>query len=215
MKRVIVAISLAGLVGLGFILGTPGADGTTPPEPPFRTDRDRSDAYALRLEALLAEGNPPAVAEEIARREFDDGTGTECLTHKIVLYYCANGSLTRVLKRINSSCLEAVGAIAGCTPLVCPPGWAPPAPCPLMPCPSPKVPMVDTVVDWQCAGLPSSVDCVWMYPVSTAPSWTPCTGILECDCFPLLAVDCASLVVECRNPASPRNAQGECPDCGD
>jgi hypothetical protein len=90
-----------------------------------------------------------------------------------------------------------------------------PAPCPLMTCPSPKVPMVDTVVDWQCAGLPSAVDCVWMYPVSTAPSWTPCTGILDCDCFPMLAVDCASLVVECRNPASPRNAEGECPDCGD
>ena len=82
MKRVIVAISVAGLVGLGFILGTPGADGTTPPEPPFRTDRDHSDAYALRLEALLEEGNPPAVAEEIARSQLN-GIKAACNIEKL------------------------------------------------------------------------------------------------------------------------------------
>jgi hypothetical protein len=181
---------------------------------PFRTDRDRSDAYALRIEDLIEEGTPAAVAEDIAPAEFDDGTGTECLTHTIVLYYCFDGQVTRVLKRINSACLEAIGGTAGCTPLVCPPGWAPPAPCPLMPCPAPKVPMLDTLVDPTCAGLPSSVLCLWMYPASTAPSWTPCMGILGCGCFPDIASDCAGLVIECRNPASPRNAEGECPDCG-
>ena len=183
-------------------------------DPPFRTDRNRSDAYALRIEELLGEGTPASIAEDIARVEFDDGTGTECLTHTIALYYCIDGQVTRVLKRINSACLEAIGATPGCTPLVCPPGWAPPAPCPLMPCAAPKVPMADTLVDPTCAGLPGSVLCVWMYPLATTPSWTPCTGILGCGCFPEIASDCAGLTIECRNPASPRNADGECPDCG-
>ena len=214
MKRAILTLALLGLAATAFVLVGPNAESVPMSDPPFRTDRDRSDAYALRIEELLANGTPADTAELIAHTEFDDGSGVDCLTHTIAIFYCVDGQLARVLKRINSACLEAPGAESGCTPLVCPPGWAPPAPCPLMQCNPPKVPMLDTFADWTCAGLPSSVDCVWMYPISTTPSWTPCTGILGCDCFPEIATNCANLTIECRNPASPRNSEGECPDCG-
>lgn len=215
MKPSAPVIILIAIAAAALFVATRGADGTAEPEPPFRTDRDRSDPFALRVEDLMQDGTPAAIAEEIALREFDDGMGTACLTHTVALLYCVDGKLNRVLKRLHSSCLEALGGTSGCTPLVCPPGWTGPTPWPtVMPCPAPLVPMVDTMVDWNCAGLPSSVGCVWMFPTSTTPSWTPCDGILGCSCFPLLVTDCAALTIECRNPSNPRNSEGECPDCG-
>ena len=220
-----VGVAVLGAVPVAFLAGLAhgaGDDspGGPPADPPVRTDRERCDPFALRVEDLVAEGQTREIAEEIAAQEFSDGSGVDCLTHTIAVYYCVNGQINRVLRRVNSLCLESFGGSSGCTPLVCPPGWAAPDPCPLMVCPAPKVPMLETPINWACAGLPSSVDCVWLFPTSTTPSWTPCsgvpgTGILNCDCFPGLLEDCTSLTVACRNPASPRNSEGECPDCSD
>jgi hypothetical protein len=219
-------VAAIGVLILGLLQPQPhcaraaASDGSPPAEPPVRTDRERCDPFALRVEDLVAAGHPQSVAEEIAAGEFDDGSGVDCLTHTVVIYYCVNGQVNRVLRRVNSLCLESFGGSSGCTPLVCPPGWAAPDPCPLMSCPAPKVPMLETRISWACAGLPSSVSCVWLYPTSTTPTWTPCsgvpgTGILNCDCFPGMLDDCTELSVECRNPASPRHAGGACPDCDD
>ena len=219
-------VAAIGVLILGLLQPQPhcaraaASDGSPPAEPPVRTDRERCDPFALRVEDLVAAGHPQSVAEEIAAGEFDDGSGVDCLTHTVVIYYCVNGQVNRVLRRVNSLCLESFGGSSGCTPLVCPPGWAAPDPCPLMSCPAPSVPMLEARINWACAGLPSSVSCVWLYPTSTTPTWTPCsgvpgTGILNCECFPGMLDDCTELRVECRNPASPRNAEGECPDCDD
>lgn len=184
-----------------------------PGQVPPSLARQHSDEFALRVEELVADGTPRTAAEELARGELLAEGSTECLAYPFCLIWCEGGSIRRAYKRIDSNCIDDIATTQGCTPLTCPPGWAPPAPCPLPTCTAPQVPMWDTIVDPNCAGLPTSVSCVWMHPTSTTPAWGPCPGVLKCDCFPEIEFACQSLVVECRNPAAPCQEGDLCPNC--
>ena len=172
----------------------------------------RSDPFARRVEELVAQGAARDAAESQAREELLPEGSTECLGYTFVVIWCEDGVPKRAYKRITSNCIDEIASTAGCTALTCPPGWAPPAPCPLPSCPPPRIPMWDTAVDPVCAGLPATVGAVWMYPTAPTPSWGPCEGLLGCSCFPELDTSCATLVIECRNPAAPMQIGDPCPD---
>ena len=76
-------VAAVGVLILGLLQPQPhcaraaASDGSPPAEPPVRTDRERCDPFALRVEDLVAAGHPQSVAEEIAAGEFDDGSGVD------------------------------------------------------------------------------------------------------------------------------------------
>lgn len=181
-------------------------------DPPI-LDRVHSDPFALRVEELVLDGTPREVAVEQARIELHLVDEDFCLCFIFEVRWCASDGIHRAYKLINASCLDAMEATPGVTPLTLPAGWAPPMLSPLPTCPAPQVPMWDTFVNPSCAGLPMSVQCVWMYPTSPTRSSGPCTQLLGCECFPTFAENPTALVVECRDPAAPSQEGDPCPNC--
>ena len=207
---VLATIGIAGVLAWGL-----GDSSTDPPgQAPVFHDVAMSDPFCVRVEQLVDGGATLIDAESQALQELVGDDAESCLGYTIEIMYCdSNGMVTRFRKTINAKCLDQLW-LSGCIPLTCPPGHVEGEPCVLTPCPLGRRPMWDTEITPECFGLPATILCAWVYPVSTHSRWVPCNGILAtCDCFPEFTPPCTSLTVECRNPASPALPGDSCPNC--
>lgn len=197
---------------------------TAPPTPPGGNDdstqpavlRDveRSDPFCVLTEDLVANGMTLNEARAEALRQLGAAQGPECLVFELEVLYCdSSGRVHRFRVLIGSNCLDGMWTTPGCTPLTCAPDATPPIPCLLPTCANPEQrPMWDTAINPGCFNLPPTVLCAWVYPTTTKPFWATCGGNIDCSCFPAFG-PCTGMVVECRNPARPKQVGDPCPNC--
>jgi hypothetical protein len=128
---VLLAIGLCAATGRADPADPPDSPPDSPPRTPPELDRVHSDPFALRVEELVQGGTPREVAVEQARIELHLEDETFCLGFIFEVRWCASDGVHRAYKRINASCIDAMAAMPGVTPLTYPLYWAPPTPSPL------------------------------------------------------------------------------------